>query len=564
MYIKSIAIYESFPEIKEIRKVTFKLGANFIVDNGGVDQKGNNLGKTTVLRIIDICLGSQDRKYIYTDDELGIVNESLQSYITDSKIFAEMIIQDSLDEDKVSEKHVLKVDLFHNGNRYIDDERHNLLDYYTEMNKIFFHNEISKPTFRQLLGMFVRVNVKDDNNKFLKFLDNHTSSAQYDNVYSYLFRLSSPEDSERLLQLKETLKTVSGNLKQLFSMNRIKSIDAIEQRVLELNTEIEIVRRNISSIVDVDALKRNEQEVGLARSKYSALINEIDAYSFKLDRVQDTLKIARDEQKRKIDDEALSSLYADIKHEITSIVKTFDELITFNTQLLNNKINFFEKQEATFSNSIAELEIKKDNLFDQYKNVVTLIKNNDMDSYVTLQARFEELVREQGKFVKIVELNTQLSKQITDIDFEIKTTEEATDIDPKEKLLLFNKFFTPYSESLNEEAYFLYKNSSGFPMGIANKSSTTSTGAKKSAIAAFDLAYQSYAKANNISSPRFIIHDVIETMDSVSFKQTIRLSNEIGSQYIAAVLREKLVGIEDSIPSNIRLTLRKDDKFFRM
>lgn len=65
MYIKSIAIYESFPEIKQIRKVDFKLGANFIVDNGGVDQKGNNLGKTTVLRIIDICLGSQDRKYIY-------------------------------------------------------------------------------------------------------------------------------------------------------------------------------------------------------------------------------------------------------------------------------------------------------------------------------------------------------------------------------------------------------------------------------------------------------------------------------------------------------------------
>jgi len=564
MYIKSIAIYESFPEIKEIRKVNFKLGANFIVDNGGTDQKGNNLGKTTVLRIIDICLGSQDRKYIYTDDELGIVNESLENYITNNKIFAEMIIQDSLNEDEVQEKHVLKVDLYQNGKRFIDEERYNLLDYFGEMNKIFFRNEITKPTFRQLLGMFVRINVKDDNTRFLKFLDSHTSSAQYDNVYSYLFRLGNPESNERLLELKETLKTVSGNLKQLFNMNRIKSIDAIEQRVYELKTEIETVRRNITSIVDVDALKRNEEEVGLARSKYSALIDEIDTYKFKLERVQETLKFARDEQKREIDNKALASLYADIKYEISSIAKTFDELVIFNTQLLNNKISFFEKQEATFTDSIKELESKKDDLFTQYKDVVTLIKNNDMDSYVTLQSRFEELAREQGKFVKIVELNTQLSKQIKDIDAEIESTEAATNTDPNEKLLLFNKFFTPYSESINEEAYYLYKKSTGFPMGIDNKSSTTSTGAKKSAIAAFDLAYQSYAKENNIHSPRFVIHDVIETMDSVSFKNTIRLSNEIGSQYIAAVLRDKLVGIEDGTPSNIRLTLKKDDKFFRM
>lgn len=501
---------------------------------------------------------------IYTDDELGIVNEPLETYITDSKIFAELVIQDSLDEDELSERHVLKVDLFQNGKRYIDEERYNLLDYYTELNKIFFHNEMSKPTFRQLLGMFVRINVKDDNTKFLKFMDSHTSTAQYENVYSYLFRLGSPEDNERLLQLKETLKTVSGNLKQLFSMNRIKSIDAIEQRVLELNTEIETVKRNISSIVDVDALKRNEHEVSSARSKYSTIINEIDAYTFKLERVQEILKVAREEQKREIDNEALNSLYKNIKHEIGSIAKTFEELVTFNIKLLNNKISYFEKQEATFQESISSLEAKKDSLFMQYKNVVTLIKNNDMDSYVTLQTRFEELAREQGKYIKIVELNSQLNKQIVDLEAEIKSTEDTPDTDPKEKLLLFNKFFTPYSESINEEAYYLYKNSSGFPMGIANKSSTTSTGAKKSAIAAFDLAYQSYAKSNHIPSPRFIIHDVIETMDSVSFKQTIRLSNEIGSQYIAAVLRDKLVGIEDDTPSNIRLILKKDDKFFRM
>lgn len=564
MYIKSLSIFESFPSVKEVRKVPFKTGANFIVDSGEADEKGNNLGKTTVLRVIDICLGSQDRKYLYTDEELGIVNSELKSYINDSKIYAELVVQDSLDENIVKERHVLKVDLFTNGKRLIDDERYSLPDYYAELNKIFFHNEFSKPTFRQLLGMFVRVNVKDDNTKFLKFLDPRTTYVQYDNIYSYLFRLGSPELNERLLGLRQTHRTLAANLKQLLTMNNIKSINAIEQRALELAAEVQSVKQNISSIVDVEALKRNESEVSIVRAKYSTLVNQIDAYNFKLERIKDTLRIARSEQKHKIDARVLEELYADIKHEISSITKTFDELVAFNTQLINNKIAFFEKQEHEIGEALLSLESQKDDLFKQYRDVVTLIKNNDMGSYVSLQSRFEELTKERGKLEKIIELNAHLSKQISDVESETTLVEESSKVDPKAKLLQFNKFFTPYSESINDEPYYLYKNSDGFPMGIENTSSSTSTGAKKSSIAAFDLAYQSYAKDAGIAAPNFIIHDVIETMDSKGLRHTIRLSNEIGCQYIAAVLRDKLSNIEGMSPSDIRLSLKKDDRFFKM
>ncbi|MET3941986.1 uncharacterized protein YydD (DUF2326 family) [Paenibacillus sp. PvP094] len=57
MYLKELII-SSYSEI--IRKIEFHLGANLIVDEtiGKSDlETGNNVGKTTVLALIDYCLG---------------------------------------------------------------------------------------------------------------------------------------------------------------------------------------------------------------------------------------------------------------------------------------------------------------------------------------------------------------------------------------------------------------------------------------------------------------------------------------------------------------------------
>ena len=47
-----------------LRNIKFNLeGMNLIVDNS--DKSGNNVGKTTVLKLIYICLGAKEKKYIY-------------------------------------------------------------------------------------------------------------------------------------------------------------------------------------------------------------------------------------------------------------------------------------------------------------------------------------------------------------------------------------------------------------------------------------------------------------------------------------------------------------------
>ena len=62
-----------------LREITFKDGLNLILDRptSSGKQSGNNVGKTTVLRLIDFCLGS-DGDEIWEDSEFkGRINQDV-------------------------------------------------------------------------------------------------------------------------------------------------------------------------------------------------------------------------------------------------------------------------------------------------------------------------------------------------------------------------------------------------------------------------------------------------------------------------------------------------------
>lgn len=68
MFIKKLII-EKPTEI--IREIDFCSGLNLIIDDTPFENTkstGNNVGKTTVLKLIDFCLGAKG-KIIYTDTE---------------------------------------------------------------------------------------------------------------------------------------------------------------------------------------------------------------------------------------------------------------------------------------------------------------------------------------------------------------------------------------------------------------------------------------------------------------------------------------------------------------
>ncbi|MGX7173354.1 hypothetical protein [Enterococcus ratti] len=85
------------PKEKVIRNIPFTKGLNFIVD-ADESTKDNNVGKTIVLRLIDICLGANNIKNIYVDFETRAKNLVLENYIIEHKVTIILTISSQFEE----------------------------------------------------------------------------------------------------------------------------------------------------------------------------------------------------------------------------------------------------------------------------------------------------------------------------------------------------------------------------------------------------------------------------------------------------------------------------------
>ena len=86
-----------------IREMFFHSGMNLIVDDTPTDNKkltGNNVGKTTVLKLIYFCLGG-DGSEIYTDEEnRKVVYKTVKDFLIDNEVLITLILVDDIDDER--------------------------------------------------------------------------------------------------------------------------------------------------------------------------------------------------------------------------------------------------------------------------------------------------------------------------------------------------------------------------------------------------------------------------------------------------------------------------------
>lgn len=561
MFIKSLCIRETSPVDKIIREIPFTNGMNFIVDAGIDQEKGNSVGKTTILKIIDICLGAKSRKYVYYDDETKQTNDTLKNYIVENKINVELILVDDLEDRLASKRHTISVDLFPRGKRYIDDQEKKQDDYWEQLNLILFSNSANSPTFRQLINMFVRIDQRADNNKFLKFLE-RTSNDVYENIYSYLFELKDQEVSNSILELRKEIAETNKEIKNFMNLNSFKSIDSIHQKVIILEATINGLNNQMDSLINSKKFKENENKISEIKIEYATYNDIIDELLFKRKRIIEILEEAKENHSNSIDLEVLKNLYDETKKTMGSLEKEFEDLVRFNNELIQNKIRYFTVQLEKISQQTHALELKKNALFEKHKNVIMLIEENKIDQYTSLQNKLAEYNEELGINKNIKATYEQLENEIEELRQKLIEV-EAKDEVQADSLTTFNKYFTQYSERTNGESFMLYETDEGFPFGIDQVKTGLSTGTRKSVIVAFDLAYQQLAKELKKDVPNFIVHDVIETVDKVALNAIVEIVNSVGCQYIVAVLKEKIENIDTVQKSNIIVTLSENDRPFK-
>jgi len=208
MFLKSLII--STP-IKVIREINFKMGINLIVDESTEEHiTGNSVGKTTVLKLIDFCLGANS-KVIYEDPEdKKKIYTLVKDFLEEKEVFITLTLTENLSDDDakkiIIERNFItrgkKIIRRINGKDYLETNQNKEKEFELKLTELLFPEHIaSKPTLRQIISHNIRYKDLSLNNT-LKTLDKYTSDVEYETLYLFLLNcdFSSGNQKQEILQ----------------------------------------------------------------------------------------------------------------------------------------------------------------------------------------------------------------------------------------------------------------------------------------------------------------------------------------------------------------------------
>ncbi|UWG97764.1 hypothetical protein LPY66_02775 [Dehalobacter sp. DCM] len=338
MFIKQLLIKHGS---KIIRKIDFHNGLNLIIDeteSENLQDTGNNVGKTTVLRLIDYCLGS-DGKNIYKDPEFPEKsNSQIEEFLTNNNVIITLVLKEKLENIKskeiIIERNFLK---YRDKRQTINGIDYKNKDFEAKLKELIFLTSVEKPTLRQIISK----NIRDEKNKLfntLKVLHPSTTMEQYEALYFFWFGIetNNADKKQRLTEAK-------------------KLEEKIISRLRKENTESEIKQALVVISRDINELESEKKHFNL-KDNYEDEINKIHIIKAKLN--QFTTEIGRleirknliNESKQDLESEILhydisilEELYKSVKKYIPQLHKTYEELVQFHNAMLKNKISFITK-----------------------------------------------------------------------------------------------------------------------------------------------------------------------------------------------------------------------------
>lgn len=571
MFIEFLSIISRKSD-EELRRITFHKGTNLVVDSED-SERHNHVGKTTFLRLIDVLLGADKRKSIYTDAENGAVNKALEQFIATERISVEGKLSSDLPSGKASRTMFLQVDLFQRGARYIDGEKVNVSEYHRRLKEFLFDDKRKNPSFRQLINFFVRISLDGDEDSFLRCIPqgDRGGNGTYRSAYNYLFGVSDPADDVRLADLKKEIRGIrSAEAKYRKVRYTVESLEGLEQRISSMEHEERELRARIEDIMDAKTFMKNRDAIFQAREQYDELTHRISDIDFLIKRNTDILNEAVSERDRKPDTDLAGEFFEEIHSLIPGIMKKFEEMLEFNNELIQNKIDYFTGIVDDLENSKKQYVESREELTKGDAPYLAIVENQKVDEYTKLMQEHLRILQDLGAEKESLDTLRAFKNEMEEKNAEEKQLEEriVRNQNYREIFEEFNqKYFTPVAERISEEKPLLIYDSNprNFPVSLSHLDDGTSTGTRKSLIAAYDLAYQQYAKSQGRTIPEFVVHDVIENVEGNHLVAAFDEADHCQSQYIVAVLQEKLnsSGIsEERQKSMTILTLSMRNRLF--
>ena len=555
-----------------IRYIRFHAGLNLIVDETPVvsgKETGNNVGKTTVLKLVDFCLGAKP-KGIYTDYEYKRHEYKLvKDFLIDNRVLISLVLKEDLSQEE-SRKVLIERNFLTRKDKIqrIDGNNKTDAEFEETLTDLLFPGHYgNKPTFRQIIAHNIRYKDLSINNT-LKNLDSFTRDDEYETLYLFLFDCDF-EQGDTKQGLRSQID-IEEKFKKRLESEQTKS--AYETALALLQSEIEELERRKASLnlnpnfeSDLDKLNRVKYQVNLTSSEIGRLELRKDLISEAQRDIQSGVST--------IDLQQLQHIYQQATSLVSGIQKTFQELHDFHNQMVESKIRFIAQDLPKID---TELTVRREHLnrllVEEAGLSAAITQSDSFDVLEQLIVELNAKHQTKGEYentlrqLSTVESKlTELNKELAAIDNDLFSDEFALKI--KEQVNKFNRHFSSVSYELYGEKYALkvdtkiVKGRRLYEFTAFN--TNFSSGKKQGEISCFDIAYTLFADEENIPCMHFLLNDKKELMHDNQLLMIAKLVNARGIQFVASILKDKLPG-ELNKDEYVVLKLSQDDKLFRI
>lgn len=564
MFLKSLKI-ENNSQV--IRDIVFQKGVNLIVDETSTKDKkesGNNVGKTTVLRLVDYCLGSEG-KNIYQDTEFkNKSNSQIEKLLKENNVIITLTLKEDLEDEKSQEIEIRRNFLSYKDKiQEINSEKFGNKEFPKELKRLIFHSTLAKPTFRQIISK----NIRDEKNRLqntLKVLP-WASGQEYEALYLFWLGidLNVSDKKQRLLAQKKIEEGLQRRLRKESSLPQItQSLLVVNRNIDNLTKKKDSFNLNECYEEDIDSL-----------NKIKAEMNQLATLLGRLEMRRELIKESAEELDKEtsnVDTDRIRALYEEAKALVPGIQKTFEDTLLFHNQMIDEKKKYISGELPSLEAEVARGKGRLNSLLAEEKKLSEALKSSGaMEDLQRIILDLNESHEKKGNLEEqkrlwenTLDKTNSISSELEEIDSGIGSLDDTI----QERVTEFNKYFSDISNRLYGEQFILSpdRGEKGYELNISSISGNLGTGKKKGQMAAFDLAYIQFADANNIDCLHFILHDQIENIHDNQISNLLtEIAAEINCQWILPVLRDKLPSDVDVSQYEV-ISLSQSDKLFKL
>lgn len=572
MFIKSLIIEN---EEQVIREILFHKGMNFIVDEtksskGNDKQTGNNIGKTTVLRLINYCLGAKDKGIYQSKEFKNNINQEVKDFLINSKVLVTLKLSENLD-DPYSRQIEIRRNFLSRGEKVIEIDgqvvKSNEFDSKLKASIFGFNSE--KPTFKQLKAKFIRDEAERLENT-VRVLGNFGKLEEYEALYLFWLGVEYPDAEKKraLLEEKKIEEALYRRLRVENSESKLRQFLTIIERDIEL---LERKKRdfNVNHDYESDLESLN---------KTRANLNSLYTQQSQLELRKELVIESRDELQNSLACEHVNEvfeLYEQAKVSLPTLQKSYAETVLFHNKMISEKIQFVTNELPKISEQLSQAISKIQLNLSKEKSLVEKLNKSDIldefqDILSKLSKQYEQKGRIEEKYNQLKAFRTKIDKIDTKLVVIDKSISALDDL-VQERVAIFNGYFSEISNDLYGEKFAMSANfeqkknteQKFYKLYIDSLNGQTGTGKKKGEIAAFDIAYIKFADHIDQPTFHFILHDQMEVVDDNQIKGLAQQAINANCQFVVPILRDKLPK-ELNKPEYQIVSLSQKDKLFRV